>query len=97
MYGLVAVISCPFLRAKQQIVSIFGDYGCLPFTRDTQKFRLENQMVRAIPRGKALENTGFVSMRCNFSTLVCLFRVVLSPLQILYFYVHAQKFHPGGL
>ena len=48
-------------------------------------------------RGKALENTGFVSMRCNFSTLVCLFRVVLSPRQILYFYVHAQKFHPGGL
>ena len=71
IHGLGAAVRCPFLGAKQQKVSIVGDYGCLPFTRDT-KFCLENQMIRAIPRGKALENTGFVSMRYNFSTLVCL-------------------------
>jgi len=39
-------IQCIFNSMVDQLV-------CLPFTRRNRKFRLENQMVRVIPFGKA--------------------------------------------
>ena len=39
---------------KQKQWGLYRNKGYLPFTRENQKFQLENQMVRAIPFGKLL-------------------------------------------
>ena len=51
------------------------DLGYLPFIEGNQKFRLENQMVCAIPFGKLQETRAFAEEDALFHSLVSLWRV----------------------
>ena len=75
----------------------------LPFTWENRKFRLENQMVHAIPFVKRqilwaaiLGDAIFpLSHVCSVDLdKFCIETVVLPPLQILLFYVYTQDFSP---
>ena len=75
----------------------------LPFTWENRKFRLENQMVHAIPCVKCqilwaaiLGDAIFpLSHVCSVDLdKFCIETVVLPPLQILLFYVYKQDFSP---
>ena len=50
-FGCIVVIS--FI--SNNYVGEIGHLGCLPYTWKTQKFQLENQMVRIIPFGVLLK------------------------------------------
>ena len=85
--------------------SFFLDWGYLQFTWKNLKFRLENQMVLAIPFGKLRESRTVIwggaivlLFLVGWADLCStLWRVVFSPRQILELSVYVQDFHPGSL
>ena len=56
------------------------DLGYLPFTRENRKFRLENQMVRAIPFGKLQKIWAVI----RGDAIFLLFEVSLADVDIFY-------------
>ena len=55
LLGEQSSININRVRTRWEIVENYGNLGCLPFTWQTRKFQLENQMVRIISFGVLLK------------------------------------------